>query len=205
MLRLVNAVSGKSESSSEASSAEIRQPRLATQQPHEETQPTNVAELLLLSRFLTTKGNGTRKALTTIRPPPGFEHLGPRFLASNGYNTQKPVTVVRPPPGFEHLGVRKVAGNGQYITLPAQDECTPRPELRYLCPPSHPSQKESQRCPQAGTTVDSSRPLAPRRHLQKRLRVQSCVDCVVVPYMRVDYEEKDDFILFDELHQVATF
>ncbi|RYP93230.1 hypothetical protein DL770_000605 [Monosporascus sp. CRB-9-2] len=104
---------------------------------------------------------------------------------------------VRQPPGFDHLGVRNLVSNPQDHTQSGCNELGPLTELRYLCLPGHPG------CGgRRGKSFDAKNP---RRPKQKTLKIQSCVDCVFVPYQTESYEEPDDWVLFDELHQVATF
>ncbi|RYP41362.1 hypothetical protein DL769_011570 [Monosporascus sp. CRB-8-3] len=106
-------------------------------------------------------------------------------------------TLRRPPPGFENLGVRNLVSNPQDNNQSGSNGLAPLTELRSLCLPGHPG------C--GGRREKPFDTKAPRRPKQKVLKIQSCVDCVFVPYMTREYEEPDDWINFDELHQVATF
>ncbi|RYP27556.1 hypothetical protein DL767_007626 [Monosporascus sp. MG133] len=127
---------------------------------------------------------------------------GPSMLShllrhARGIHSTRTSTHVRQPPGFEHLGVRNLVSNPQDHTQSGCNEPRPLTELRYLCPPGH-----------SGCGGRREKPFDaknPRRPKQKTLKIQSCVDCVFVPYQTESYEEPDDWVLFDELHQKATF
>ncbi len=141
--------------------------------------PEKITTKSLLSELFTSeKRKASKPRHVTFRPPPGFEHLGPRSA------------IGRNEPGS--------AGEGR-------DTILPLPELRHLCPPGHSSAKNPSRGYKSGGRTRKPGGFTSQRPLPKPFRDQTCVDCVVVPYITTANHDIQDYILFDELHQIATF
>ncbi|RYO90761.1 hypothetical protein DL766_001540 [Monosporascus sp. MC13-8B] len=114
-------------------------------------------------------------------------------------------TMVRPPPGFECFGVRKVANGLQQQAKPASttDGYTPAPELEYLrligqlgYKEPFPDDLESLLCEvlaaQEARATKSPDVMGTRRSARKKLKMESKIDSVAVPYETTTYAELDD-------------
>ncbi|RYO87078.1 hypothetical protein DL764_008915 [Monosporascus ibericus] len=144
-----------------------------------------------------SRGDGIRFPKVRVKTVGGPSMLSELLHHARGIPSTRTPTRVRQPPGFEHSGVRNLVSNPQDHTQSGCNELGPLAELRYLCPPGHPGCEGRRESP---FDAKNSRP--PK---QKTSKIQSCVDCVFVPYQTERYEEPDDWVLFDELHQIETF
>ncbi|RYP41361.1 hypothetical protein DL769_011569 [Monosporascus sp. CRB-8-3] len=118
--------------------------------------------------------------------------LSQLFRRDEGSNPSMAVTIIKPPPGFEHLGIRRMINDvpQQAKSEPVRNEYTPSPELQELCAEGRPSWGGSlSRCGQARHATGSTGVIATR---QKRLKMESKVDCVAIPYKTTSYQEPDD-------------
>ncbi|RYP68666.1 hypothetical protein DL771_006536 [Monosporascus sp. 5C6A] len=118
--------------------------------------------------------------------------LSQLFGRGEGSNPSTAATIIKPPPGFERLGIRRIAKDvpQQAKSEAAWNEYTPSPELQELCAEGRPSWGGSlSSCGQARHAGGSTGVIATR---QKRLKMESKVDCVAIPYRTKSYEEPDD-------------
>lgn len=143
--------------------------------------PEKATGYSMLSYLLKRERRTTLGARTKIRPPPGFEHLGPKNVVNNV-----------PHPASQHRD---------------EDNLMPPPELMFLCPSVHPcKQKPTPNHEKAQRPTGNPEGSTVVRPTQKALPLlQSCLDYRFVPWISNEYVERDDFILFDELHQLCTF
>ncbi|RYP45294.1 hypothetical protein DL768_008334 [Monosporascus sp. mg162] len=141
---------------------------------------------------------------------PGKAFCGPSLLSQmleGEKNTCGPrsETTVGPRPGFEHLGIRKVSRDGQQqVTREStSDEYTPAPELEYLCLIGQLGYREpllvdlesllrEVLAAQAAKATRSPDVMGARLSARKKLKMESKIDCVAVPYETATYEEPDD-------------
>ncbi|KAI1252292.1 hypothetical protein MGN70_006866 [Eutypa lata] len=124
-------------------------------------------------------------------------------LATQRHDVQKSPRIIRPPPGFECLGSRKI--NDYNNVVSGQEGYVPLPELRWLCPPGQVTRKRVLGRSRAEFYTENLDDTTARRRNRKPLKLQSCLDSLVVPYKTKDFKDIEDWFLFDELHQLYTF
>ncbi|KAK7748299.1 hypothetical protein SLS62_008760 [Diatrype stigma] len=163
-------------------------------------------------------GVPNNSTLTGSRGKPD-KHLFPRIkcperitgpsMLSHLFKDQKRnaagTTEPNPPPGFERPGADTTANAQESeVELPGHNT-SPLPELRFLCPSNHASHKQPSRGNEKAQKQKGGSGPVWVRPTQKVSHLHGCVDCTFVPFISNEYVDPDDFILFDELHQLCTF
>ncbi|RYP93231.1 hypothetical protein DL770_000606 [Monosporascus sp. CRB-9-2] len=157
-----------------------------------------------------TTNSGRLSARVSQNGCPKKAFCGPSLLSQmfeGEKNTRGPrsETTVRPPPGFEPLGIREVTKDGQQQIKPdpTRDEYTPAPELEYLrligqlgyrepLPVDLEPLLREVLAAQAAKATRSLDIMGTRQSARKKLKMESKIDCVDVPYKSTSYEEPDD-------------